>query len=84
MKPHRKINNKMKNKKQLKQEIKDKKTARNFIFILGWITLTLIISFMLRSFDLGILRVFILMFIVIVGWVLWKIMNKEKESNISP
>lgn len=75
----------MKNKKQLEQDNKDQKTARNVIFVLGWTALTLISALVLKSIEyppkIYILFYFILM--ILIGWFLWKIINKEKKNDIN-
>ncbi len=71
----------METRKEAEQSIKDQKTARNVIFVLGWTALTLISALVLKSIEFPkISMIFIVIFIILIGWMLWKIMNKEKKE----
>ena len=64
-----------------KQEIAMEETARSFIFVLGWTSLTLIVAFSLMSVEYPkMVELSMLGFTGIVGYLLWKfVIKKEKK-----
>ena len=71
----------MKTKKQIEQDMANERTARNVIFILGWTSLTFILTLTLKLLEYPKIYVLIsFILIIFIGWLLWRIFIKEKKE----
>ncbi len=65
-----------------KQEIEMEETAKKFLFILGWIVLTLIVAFSLITVEYPkMVELSMMGFTISIGCILWKIFIKKEKKQ---